>query len=608
MLTLTKNSIKNFIKSMDRGVIVFLAVILICSAGITAFLNFYIKAYQEPYMKREVYDLSEGWQYKTPHTDLTTLDTLRTGPYLQGGETMTLYRTLDIELPEAAVLIRANHQTVNVYLDDVPLFLDKTHAPEQNPGMALHFILLPDDYLNKTLKLEITSPYALYSGHTSPVLLGTIPSLEALGLSDSMRPFILMAMCLALGIAIIVFTFMQALGGAVRKGQFAIGVFAVIWALYYVCTEYIAFQFFTPKQMSVLSLGLYFSFQVPLSLFIYFSLEHYKKMMQPAAVLHSGFAAAAHALQLFSIVDLPRLININNILLTGLIYSIVLTVLEAVKKNRMMRLTVPFLIIAYISMLYNFNVFYARTGVVPYSYRDTFFLLILAVLIFSIWQFFKDVHRQQRENELLSLQKRLAQDSYDHIKAHLQEVAGLKHEIRSHFVAMQTCFEHGRIEEARSYLNKYTEQAIVVTEAVYHDNFLINAVLGGLLQKAGEHGITVDLNLKATPARIADPDFYSLLSNITSNALEACIAMPENKERFISLTVSRREPYLNTRCTNSKSHEIVSEDGKIQSTKAEEGHGYGLWTIKRIVDAYGGIMDIDYDENTFTIMAALKDK
>jgi sensor histidine kinase regulating citrate/malate metabolism len=84
--------------------------------------------------------------------------------------------------------------------------------------------------------------------------------------------------------------------------------------------------------------------------------------------------------------------------------------------------------------------------------------------------------------------------------------------------------------------------------------------------------------------------------------------LPNNRERFIRLSITRREPYLNIRCENSKTGEIVSADGKMQTSKTGSGHGYGLPTIARIVDAYDGLMDIDYGESTFTIMAALKDQ
>lgn len=608
MQGLPVKSVLNRLPKAERGNVVFALLILLWAAVVVVLLSFYFQGYRQPYLMNDVLDLSEGWQYAAEGFDGTELATLRTGPQLQKGETMTLSRKLDSEIKDAAILIRANHQTVGAYLDGVPLYLDRDTGPEENPGMALHFIPLPEDYLNKTLQVELTSPYTLYAGRTSPILMGTIPSLEAYALSTSMRSVILMAMCLLIGMGIIALTLVQALGGIRRPQNLAIGVFAVIWALYYVCTEYIVFQFFAPFWVSVLSLGLYFTFQVPLTLYFYFSFQHYKKWMLPAVILHSGFAVTAILLQLTGAVDLPCLINLNNILLIGLAYTLVLALLEGMKKNRVMLLAAPFLMIAYGSMLYNFAVFYTRQGVVPYTYRDTYFLLILCVLVYNIQQFFSAYYRGRREGAVLTLQNRLAKENYEQMKSHLQEVGGLKHEIRNHLAALQTYLTDGRHEEAKRYLENCSGQVNAVTEAVYHDHFLINAMVGNLLPRARVLGAKVELNLKAGPLHIADHDLYSLLSNLLDNALEACQAMPGGRERFIRLTMIRREPYLSITCVNSRAGSILSENGKIQTTKGGEGHGYGLWTVEKIADTYDGLVGMDYDESSFTMTVALKDK
>lgn len=596
------------IKNIEREYLISAGAILLCGLCVVVFLGFYFHYYGQPYKMEAIIDLSAGWEYETPGTERTPLANLHSGPKLAGGEVMSLYRALDQEIANAAILIRANHQTVNVYLDNAPLYIDRTLAPDENPGMALHFIPLPENYLNKTLKVELTSPYAAYSGRTWPIMLGTIPSLEAWALAHSMRPLILMAMCLLLGLCIIALTFIQALGGDVRWQDLALGVFAVIWALYYVCAEYIVFQFFAPVTVSTFSLGLYFTFAVPLTLYFYFSFRRCRRWMLPAVMLHSGFAAAALLLQAAGLVDLPRLLQVNNILLGGLAYTVVLTVWEAVKGNRMMALSAPFLAVAYGSMLYNFNVFYTRHGVVPYSYRDTYFLLIIAVLVCNIWLFFSRIYRNRRESELLALQNRQAQDNYARLTAHLKEVSGLKHEIKNHFAALQTYFAAGRQAEAERYLEQYAGKSAAVTDAVYHENFIISTVVGSLLQEAAEQGVEVKLNLKANPVHIAEPDLYSLLSNIVENALEACAIVPEGGRRFIALTLSRREPYIAIICQNSRAGEIIPVEDSFMSTKGEAGHGYGLWVTQRIAEAYGGLIDTDYDETTFTLTVALKDK
>jgi PAS domain S-box-containing protein len=225
--------------------------------------------------------------------------------------------------------------------------------------------------------------------------------------------------------------------------------------------------------------------------------------------------------------------------------------------------------------------------------------------------FLTDVTEQRKslhEIELLAVQNRQAEENYEQIKTHLKEVSGLKHDIRNHVTAMLLLMRDGQYKEAEAYLEKYAGDNLPVAETAYHDNFMINIVADGLFQRAKEHGIEVDLNLNAAPTSVANHDLYGLLTNLTNNAIEACAAMPEGKERFIRLSITRREPYLNIRCQNSKSGKTASVEGRLQTTKAGSGHGYGLWTVERIVDAYDGMMNIEYDEDTFTIAAALKDR
>lgn len=593
----------------NRSISLFITVLFICTGLIISFLHQYFKAYEEPYAQKSMHTLSSGWQYHMTNGRIIALKDLETGAHINVGEPFIISKELDLNIAQAAILLRANHQTANVYLDDAPLYRDKDYDPKQNPGMALHLILLPQDYRNKTLKIELTSPYKLYSGRTGPVLMGDMQSLQAYMLSKSMRSVVLMAMCLLIGFSTVALAFVQAIHGVRQPQNLALGVFAVVWALYYVCTEYVAFVFFSPIQMSVLSLSFYYAFQVPLTLFFYFSFERYRKQMLPAVILHTAFVVTAFALQLFQIANLPECININNVFLAGFLYTLVLAILEARNGNRMMLLSAPFMLLSYISMLYNFAVFYEIHSVVPYSYKDTYFLFILSVLIYNVKHFFQDYYRQRKDSEVLILQNRLAKESYERIRTHLDQVGSLKHEINKHFAAMQLYLRDNRYAEAKDYLAKYAAKTQVITETVYHEHFLVNAIVGNLLQAADKERIKVELSLNADFAHISDPDMYSLLNNILDNALEACIALPQESGRFIRLTMGKREPYFHITCVNSKSGNIVYEHGMIKTTKSiGEGHGYGLRTISGIVNLYDGILDIAHDETTFTITAALKDE
>jgi hypothetical protein len=588
--------------------LILLLLLIICAAGVLAFVRFYFTTYQDPYAEREIIDLSEGWQYETPDSGLSGPISLGSGLAVPAGEPMALYRTLDAELPGAAVLIQTYLQRLAVSIDGEALYADPETPEGANPWMALRYLDLPDDYYGKTLRVELSSPYASASGQTSPILMGTISSLEAYTLSKSMLPLLLTAMCLLFCVFMVGLTLVQIIRGPFEPEHLCLGIFAVLWTLNYVSDQYIMYRFFQPVLMSQVRQALLFSFLAPLSLYFYFAFKHYRKWMLPAVILHNGFPLTAIMLQITGIVDLPRLIEFNYIVFAALAYTVVLTVMEAFKKNRAMIIAAPFTVTGYAALLLNISLFYSRSDLIRSSIDHTYFLLVLVILLFGMQQFFSGYNRNLRESERLATQKSLAVENYERLRVHMRETARIKHDVKRHMDALRTYLKHGRAEDALDYLDRYTEQSAVVIETEFSDNFLLNAVAGHLHRKAEDCGAKVDLKLLAAPINIGEHDLYNLMSNITDNALEACAAMPEDAERFISLTVTRKEPYFYIRCENSRSGEIIRADGKIRTSKKEDGHGYGLRTIERIVEAYGGILDIRHDDNTFTVEAVLNDR
>lgn len=564
-------------------------------------------------MAQNVVDISDNWEYQLkPNFQSKILTNLIYSVDVPAGETLTLRKSLDIEMKNAALLIKTNHQTIRLYLNGKEIFASSNNDPSKNPGMALFFVPLPGDYTGKILTMEIVSPYSHYSGRTTPVFLGDIQSLEAYTLSQSMRSVIFMAICLFIGICTIALTILQAMRNHVNWGNFAIGVFAIVWGLYYLCTDYIAYQFFSPLWMSILSIGFYFAMQAPLSLFFYFSYRHYRKYFLPAVFVHCGFVAAAYWLQAFEIKQFTQLLNINNTIYTvGFFYIILLSILEIRKGNRFFWLVTPFMVIAYISLMKAFIVFYGSKGPVNYNiYKDTFFLFILVVLLYNIVQFFHQHYEKQREVSMLTLQNRLAAENYEQIKTHLTQVAGLKHEMKNHFAALQILLNDEQYGKCLDYLTALTKQAKRLSSVSYCDNLLVNAVVGKFLNTAKAKNITVDLKLNVSKQiNVNDTDLYSLLTNMLENALEASEKMQEADQRVIKLDIHIKVPYLYIACQNTKSHEIIVEKNKIITTKDDaRNHGYGIWTIRQITEKYEGMVNIEYHERDFKIMVALKDQ
>lgn len=97
------------------------------------------------------------------------------------------------------------------------------------------------------------------------------------------------------------------------------------------------------------------------------------------------------------------------------------------------------------------------------------------------------------------------------------------------------------------------------------------------------------------------PDIYSLFVNALDNALESVVKSPEEK-RTISLYVKKIGAMVSVRISNYCSEKAVFHGGIPETTKKDgRYHGYGVKSMHRVVEKYGGNMVFEVTEDTFTV-------
>lgn len=106
-------------------------------------------------------------------------------------------------------------------------------------------------------------------------------------------------------------------------------------------------------------------------------------------------------------------------------------------------------------------------------------------------------------------------------------------------------------------------------------------------------------------------DVYSLFGNALDNALES-VKQEKKDARIITLNISGKDAFLNIVIENYCSREISFKDGlPVTSKKDAANHGYGLKSIRYIVEKYHGALNVSFANNTFRLfivipMASLK--
>ena len=101
-------------------------------------------------------------------------------------------------------------------------------------------------------------------------------------------------------------------------------------------------------------------------------------------------------------------------------------------------------------------------------------------------------------------------------------------------------------------------------------------------------------------------DIYSLFGNAVDNAIRAELKVGEREKRFIGIEASPRGRLLYIQFENYCEEAPAFRGGLPVTTKADgENHGFGLISMKRTVERYGGAMTVDWEDNIFRVSMTL---
>lgn len=101
---------------------------------------------------------------------------------------------------------------------------------------------------------------------------------------------------------------------------------------------------------------------------------------------------------------------------------------------------------------------------------------------------------------------------------------------------------------------------------------------------------------------LSTTDVYALFGNLLDNAIESVMKEPDEEKRIISISVSCRNQGSYIHVENYCAEQVAFENGLPLTTKMDTAyHGFGVRSIKYIVDKYKGTLLMREDKNRFLV-------
>lgn len=238
-----------------------------------------------------------------------------------------------------------------------------------------------------------------------------------------------------------------------------------------------------------------------------------------------------------------------------------------------------------------------------YRPQDTFLcVLILVLMLFNYGTIFISLYnqlllyRKQQGERILLEQKHTLEAQIDS----QLNIRKMKHDMKGYTVTLSGLLAEGKVDEALKYLESVGAQMDTSSQQ-FCANPYINAVFvyfAGKLEKMGaEFRSDIQIGEEEVP--------YMELCQILSNGLEnACDALKEldEEKRTISVHMKYNRDYLLIRIRNRCRDDLYVAQGELPATdKSGKDHGFGLVTIKEVVERLNGDMYCYTEKGMFVL-------
>lgn len=237
----------------------------------------------------------------------------------------------------------------------------------------------------------------------------------------------------------------------------------------------------------------------------------------------------------------------------------------------------------------------------------------LSLLIINISHFI--IYDKLSETTAIMLRNQIMQQQIDHYqtqfalqKAHNTDLQKERHNLKNQLISLRGFAMQNQTENIINFINKLlNEHEFGIATSIHCNNLLINTLLNSKTTLAQEHNIlySTDLNVPSS-LPFDDVDLCVLIGNALDNAFDAAITSNCQKP-VVEISIHYKMECLYFHFTNSFSHTLCSDNTYFfRSTKHSSfKHGYGLQSIKSIIEKYNGTIEINTENSTFSLILLL---
>ncbi len=232
---------------------------------------------------------------------------------------------------------------------------------------------------------------------------------------------------------------------------------------------------------------------------------------------------------------------------------------------------------------------------------------IYAILccVFALMIQFTIARWQEADTERLLIRQHLAdaEKQYEQWTVNAGMIKVWIHDLRHLMDRIERHAKSGQGDGARvPDLTAIREAVDRLSPTVRTGNDTLDTLLRNTDDLCRQNGITLQCVAYADCLKNLDGTrLYFLFQNAIDNAVESVSAIEDPEKRLIDISIRSFGDSASIRIWNYYAGRVSFSDGLPVSRRQSQGHGYGMKSMQRIVDAFGGVMDARTEGEIFRL-------
>lgn len=228
---------------------------------------------------------------------------------------------------------------------------------------------------------------------------------------------------------------------------------------------------------------------------------------------------------------------------------------------------------------------------------------LAAINLLSLFLFIRASQNAQARTELeiIKRQTELEHKNYTELGNLYQQLRTLRHDFRQHLIVLKQLMATNRPEEVDKYISDRETQLSNAAAIIHTGNRMMDYIINAKI--SANPDVTFLITGECTRlSEIDEFDLASLVGNLIDNAIDATAS---HGEKLLEVKFFIKNNYQNIICKNPVKESVIQNNPHLRSTKGGKGHGYGIKSMRKIVDEANGFIDFFEEESHFCVQIAL---